>query len=676
MRKLTSGLLSILLLSSVSSSGGWFGSGDKRPQPPFLHVEGTRITDANGNGVVLRGPNIGSWFLIEPWMLRLDGQHQIESEKDIWDVMEKRFGREAKLDLIRTHRGNFFTEEDVRRIAALGLNCIRVPVWWRAVSDPEYGGDFAWLDQCVQWCRSHGLYIIIDLHGAPGGQSNEGRILGERSTGALWKEAKYRQQTIEWWREVAERYRDEPAVAGYDLLNEAYTVGNMSTLAGFYDELYKAIRAVDTHHILFIEDGLLGFHLLPKPEDRGWDNVVYSFHYYPKDTACGLNDPSEFFYRPNRIGLYNGVPVHVGEFNSMQIDRGGISAFQRNREVFDYFGWSWNFWSYKVLGGNRDYNWGLYGDNANPPPNLNHDSLEEIRSWFESLRTESLNVNAAMQAVLAQPSRWPLDDGSRLTPAQAFLLPDQDGRLRLEWGRPVPNAGYWGPLDRMGWVVDAEEDGVYEFGIRYANNSRDGRARVWIDGVQAFDAELADGKSWIVYREHPLGKFPLTAGRHTIALGKADANDSFINLQNAWFRKIHGPPAAAQEKSIWLDAFTVDPLPAGSPIRPEWLRNPAGLGCWISGTEAAWKIEIRKGAPYRGTLKYATPNEDSLLVIYIDGKPLFNSWLKGTGDWHTYTELDMGLLDLPAGRHAITVKWETANPEGAGNLGSIVLVQE
>ena len=194
--------------------------------------------------------------------------------------------------------------------------------------------------------------------------------------------------------------------------------------------------------------------------------------------------------------------------------------------------------------------------------------------------------------------------------------------------------------------------------------------------MQAFDAELADGKSWIVYREHPLGKFPLTAGRHTIALGKADANDSFINLQNAWFRKIHGPPAAAQEKSIWLDAFTVDPLPAGSPIRPEWLRNPAGLGCWISGTEAAWKIEIRKGAPYRGTLKYATPNEDSLLVIYIDGKPLFNSWLKGTGDWHTYTELDMGLLDLPAGRHAITVKWETANPEGAGNLGSIVLVQE
>ena len=676
MKKLIPCLLIILLLSCASSTGWWFSSGSKHPQISLLRADGTRIVDADGTQIALRGPNIGSWLLIEPWMLSLDGQHGIESEKDIWDLMNKRFGPEAKLDLIRTHRSNFFTEQDVRRIAALGLNCIRVPIWWRAVADPEYDGDFSWLDRCVQWCEDNGIYVIIDLHGAPGGQSTEGRILGERSTGALWKDARFRQETIDWWKKVAERYKDEPAVAGYDLLNEAYTVETMGTLAGFYDELYKAIRAEDPNHILFIQDGLLGFHLLPKPQDMGWENVVYSFHYYPKDTAGGMTDPSAMFYRYSRTGLYNGVPVNVGEFNSMQIDRGGISAFQRNREAFDYFGWSWNFWSYKVLGENRDYNWGLYGDSANPPPNLNHDSLEDIRSAFESLRTESLNVNPAMEAVLAQPSRWPPDDGSRLTLAQAYVLPDKDDQLRMEWGRSVPNVGYWTARDRVAWVVDMPEDGVYEFGIRYANNSRNGRARVWIDGVQAVDAELADGRSWPTYREHSLGKFSLAEGRHTIAIGKADSNDSFINLQNAWLRTAHGPPAAAQEKAIWLDAFSMEPLPPDNPIRPEWLRNPPCLGYWTSGKDVTWKVNIRKGGLYRGTLTYATPHEDSLLVIYIDGKPLFNSWLKGTGDWHNVRELDMALLDIPAGEHTIDARWETGSAEGAGNLGSILLVME
>jgi endoglucanase len=676
MKKLLLCLLTILLLSCASSTGWWFTSAHKLPAVSFLHTQGMSIVNAAGEEVALRGVNIGSWLLIEPWMLRLDGQDSIESEKDIWDLIGKRFGQEAKLDLIRIHRSNFFTEEDVRRIASLGLNCIRVPVWWRAVTDPEYGGDFSWLDRCVRWCEKNGVYVIIDLHGAPGGQSTESRIVGERSNGALWSDARFRQETIDWWKKVADRYKDKPAVAGYDLLNEAYTVGKMDTLASFYNELYKAIRAVDPKHIIFIQDGLLGFNVLPNPQDMGWENVVYSFHYYPKDTAGGVNDPSAFFYRYSRIGLYYGVPVNVGEFNSMQIDRGGISAFQRSCEMFDYFGWSWNFWSYKVLGGNRDYNWGLYGDSANPPPNLNQDSLEDIRSAFKSMRTESLNVNPALEAALAQPSRWPQPDGALLTLAQAFILPDKDEQLRMEWGRSVPNVGYWAPRDRVGWVVDIPEGGVYEGGVRYANSASGNRARIWIDGVQAVDVELANGKSWTVYHDQSLGNLLLAKGRHTIALEKADSNNSFINLQSAWLRKANGPALAVQEKAIWLDAFSMAALPPGSPIRAEWFRNPANLGYWRSATEVSWKINLKKGGTFRGTLTYATPNDDTLFVVYIDRKPLFNSWLKGTGDWHNYKEIDMSLLGIPAGEHTVDVKWETANPEGAGNFGSILLKKE
>jgi hypothetical protein len=292
------------------------------------------------------------------------------------------------------------------------------------------------------------------------------------------------------------------------------------------------------------------------------------------------------------------------------------------------------------------------------------------------MRTESLNVNPALEAALAQPSRWPQDDGALLTIAQAFILPDKDEQLRMEWGRSVPNVGYWAPRDRVGWVVDTPEGGAYELGIRYANSAGRNWTRIWVDGVQVVDVELANAKSWTAYRDQSLGNLLLAKGRHTIALEKADSNNSFINLQSAWLRKANGPAIAAQEKAVWLDAFSMASLPPGNPIRPEWFRNPANLGYWRSATEVSWKVNIKKGGTFRGTLTYATPNDDTLLVVYIDRKPLFNSWLKGTGDWHNYKEVDMSLLGIPAGEHTIDVKWETANPEGAGNFGSILLKKE
>ena len=120
----------------------------------------------------------------------------------------------------------------------------------------------------------------------------------------------------------------------------------------------------------------------------------------------------------------------------------------------------------------------------------------------------------------------------------------------------------------------------------------------------------------------------------------------------------------------------MESLPPGNPIKPEWFRNPANLGYWRSSPQASWNVNIRKSGTFRGTLTYATPNDDTLLVLYIDGKPLFSSWLKGTGDWHKYQEVDMSLLGIPAGEHKVDVKWESATPEGAGNFGSILLKKE
>ena len=131
----------------------------------FLHTRGRYVVDEQDRVVRLRGCNIGNWLLLEPWMICADHQAGCGSEKEIWDIVSARFGKQAKLDLIKAHRTSFFTEDDVERIASMGLNCVRLPIWWRAIADPEYGGDMAWVDRCVDWCGRHGIYVLQIIHG-------------------------------------------------------------------------------------------------------------------------------------------------------------------------------------------------------------------------------------------------------------------------------------------------------------------------------------------------------------------------------------------------------------------------------------------------------------------------------------------------------------------------------
>jgi hypothetical protein len=640
----------------------------------FLSARGSSIVNEQGEEVRLRGVNIGSWLLIEPWMLRLDGQEGIEAEKDIWDLMERRFGSETKLELIRLHRNNFFTEEDVRRIAEAGLNSLRVPLWWRATDDVQYDGSFTYLDRCISWCSANGIYVIMDLHGAPGGQSSEARIIGERADSELWKNEKFRKQTIDWWRRVATRYRDEPAVAGYDLLNEAYTAP-MPDLIAFNDEMYR-----DTRHLIFMQDGLLGFHRLPKPDDMGWENVVYSFHYYPPGPTEGVMSPSVDFYKYNRMALHYGVPIYVGEFNSMMLERGGVSAFRRYCEAFDYFGWSWGFWTYKTIERNRDYNWGLYGHAVEGEPvDLNRAPWNEIVDAFKKMRTSELNPDRMMLAAVDTPMRWkPMHSDGKiaLSLANGFLLAANDEQMRIEWGREEPNIGFWGQGDSMAWPVDIPEDGVYELGIHYANSSVQNRARVWVNGVHTLDAKLPNSGGWHSYRNHSLGALSLSQGRHIISISQAENNNPFINFKRGWIEKTDGQAQAALEKFILLSPVNMLPPPAASPLRVEWWRNPPNVGHWASGETVRWKISVGVGGNYQGRVTYSSPNEDARMEVRLGDALLFDDVAPVTGDWHSFRDLALGRIALEPGEHELSITWHTANPEGAGNIRLVRMDRE
>ena len=661
------------------------------PQPraplSFLRTEGNRIVDEKGNTVILRGCNIGGWLLIEPWIPALDAQPGYEkdykTEKEIWDLLGKRFGEEKKQELIHVYRTHFFNESDVRRIAELGMNSIRVPIWWRAITQPEYGGDIAYLDNLIEWCRSAGIYVIIDLQGAPGGQASECSNVGEPSNGgALWRDQKNKDMTVEWWSFIAERYRDEPVVAMYDLLNEGTAAPRYEDLVDLYDRLYREIRKTDDKHILVMED-VWGFHRLPRATDLNWSNVVYSFHVYAREMECGLDGAMRSFPAFNRTALYHGLPIYVGEFNTIQMRYGGSDAFLLWRDVCEYYGWSWSFWTWKKIENNWTINWGLCGYYDNPPvPDLLNDSFERIRDCFKKMESSNSKENPLLASALRAPSRWmnesdiplPAPGAKLLTLRSAFMLPTSDKALIAEWGYPVPNAGFWKQGDTIAWRFEIEKEGVYEIGVRMANDSDANLAALWVDGVRATDIALPNTRGWRSFQNVKLGRFQLAAGTHTLEVGQADDSDGFINLQYAWTADSEGGADALRETEIRLTPVNMEPLPEKSVLRVEWQSHPPNIANWDPGQPVSWKLNLSRPRRYQVEAVYATPHNDSSLRVTIGSKE-GGITRPPTASWQEYGTATLGTVDLDAGEQTLTAIWRVPRRTHAGNLRLIRLVE-
>ena len=656
---------------------------DLAPNLGYLHTEGKDIVDENGKAIILRGVNAGAWLLIEPWIIGIENEKVLKSEKEFWDIMGERFGEEAKLDLIKTFRETYFTEDDVRRIAETGVNCIRLPIWWRAVSDPAYGGDMTYLDRCVEWCAKYGLYVIIDLHGAHGTQATQSVIAGEPADASLWKKAENKDRMVEWWKQVAMRYKDQPAVAGYDLLNEAFSAP-FDDMIKLYDRLYREIRAIDPKHILFLEDGLIGFHRMPLPGDMGWENVVYSFHYYPQDRKEGLEAAATHFHKFNRSALYYGVPTYVGEFNTIQGDRGGASAFLRYCEVFEYYGWSWTFWTYKKAEENKDNNWGLYGYcSTKPTIDPHNDSLESIKQSLIQLATENTQENLLLKAALMTGPRWVPEalqagfgpEAIMLTLATANLVRGEKGDMRMEWGLDRPNVGYWKAGDRICWRVQVPRDGLYELGIRMANSRNMNSMGVWIDGIFVTAAPVQNTGDWQIYRDQSLCPVQLSKGRHVIEIGEADEEYSFINLRFGWLKPIPAQgiePIAYDEKTLMLTPFNME-LRTGSPVRVEWMNDPPNAGFWLPREKVTWRMDLKKGGRYTVKVQYATPDKDTTMKILVNNQMLIAKGLESTGSWQAYKTAELGEMDVPATSNEIVVIWDAAHEGSTGNFRGITL---
>ena len=359
------------------------------------------VVNEDGEKIVLEGVNIGNWLLWETWMGFVPEYTEDWAHYDTLEVLIERFGEEKTAKIEKTFMDNFITEDDIAQIEKLGFNCVRVPFWYRNFMNEdgtwitENHNDnpgFKRIDWLIETCEEYGIYIILDMHGAPGGQSKN-HSTGKAGRNELYEVEEKMDACVELWTTIAERYKDSYVIAAYDLLNEPQNnggySGDYSWEAGTpeaaaqtnkaYDILYKAIREVDENHIISFE-GIWSTDVLPNPKEKGYENVMYQLHIYDKDRNM-IN------YRVNELRKIRknwNVAVYNGEYNN-----GENEYFAQM--LYKFCDINRTKWNYKTF--NAGKQWGLFNQNVDRI-DIKTASYDEIIEFIKEIApTDSFAFN-------------------------------------------------------------------------------------------------------------------------------------------------------------------------------------------------------------------------------------------------------------------------------------------
>lgn len=337
----------------------------------FIKRQGQSIVNGHGEKILLRGVGLGGWLLPEGYMWRLPkaGDRPRRMEAFIEAVTD----REYASSFWQTYEDRFIGEGDIIRIKEEGFNSIRLPFNSRTLFNLEENLShdsivdnrkdtkstiivnrriLGLMDRMMDWCEKHRLYVVLDMHGAPGGQTGQNIDDSRRDQPELFMSPLHRNQMIDCWRFLAQHYKDRWIIAGYDLMNEPlpewFSQYNGQVMP-LYKDITKVIREADKQHMIILE----GVHwstdwsvFYPTDSDEGLyesgnlfdDNIMLQFHKY-------WNNPDVESIKPytDARELFN-VPIFMGEGGENNV-HWYAGAFQ----LFDQLDISWNFWTYKKM---------------------------------------------------------------------------------------------------------------------------------------------------------------------------------------------------------------------------------------------------------------------------------------------------------------------------------------
>lgn len=312
----------------------------------FARVCGTEIVDSNGLPIYLQGVGIGNWLLPEGYMFDMLKVSRYDSPRGLRALSNEMIGPEESDRFWDAWLDAYFTHEDVAALARDGYNSIRIAFDWKILFDDKtlqpIDRGFSLLDNAIEWCSEFGIWVVLDLHGAPGGQ-NGTNIDDGWGYPWLFLSPREQERTCAIWHIIAERYKNNETVLGYDLLNEPLPVVHKeyySLLDPLYKKITEAIREVDTEHILILEgvNWASDITALGKPFD---DNVVYQFHKYW--SACDTDHIQSFLDFRDRYQ----VPLWCGETGENNYD-----WYRACSRLLKQHNIGWNFWPHKKRGEN------------------------------------------------------------------------------------------------------------------------------------------------------------------------------------------------------------------------------------------------------------------------------------------------------------------------------------
>ena len=339
-------ILCALLLAGAMIS---CNTAEKGPAPEdFVRIEGQNLIKPDGSRLFIMGTNLGNWLNPEGYMF---GFSRANSARFIDEMFCQLVGPDFTADFWKRFKDNYVTREDIEFIASTGANTIRLPFHYKLFTDEDYMGlsaaqdGFERVDSLVCWCRDNGLYLILDMHDAPGGQTGDNI---DDSYGYPWLFESERSQQLfcDIWRSIAERYKDETTILGYELINEpiAPYFENMEELNGKLEALHKravkAIREVDTNHIILLGGAQWNGNFKPFSDWKYDDKIMYTCHRYGGDpTKAAIQEIIDFRDKVN-------LPMYMGEIGHNTDEwQAAFCKTMRENNI------GYTFWPYKKVDG-------------------------------------------------------------------------------------------------------------------------------------------------------------------------------------------------------------------------------------------------------------------------------------------------------------------------------------
>lgn len=357
----------------------------------FVSTQGNKIVDEQGNELFLSGINLGNWLVWEGYLMMGDFNYRTHTQ--FFNELAGALGSSDKAaEFEYQWRLNYVDEQAIADLKGLGFNSVRVPFnynlfWW---NNQLRDNGFEYFDRLIEWCRKYDMYVLLDMHGAPGYQNP-----GDHADNVNSNASQPRDSVTFWdgnnvqiaatiWRHIANRYKDEPVVWGYDLINEPVPQdGREYELLPSFITMRNAIREVDNNHIIVAEGSWWGSDLSKIDWSNGdtqartginykWDDkLVYQIHHYgPVADTQG---------RENITNNLN-IPLIIGEYG--ETDNGNLLAITNwaKQNLAGYFPWS-----FKKMSHDRTL-WTIPTNNA----------YEQVKAYINNGGTPPVHLYDAM----------------------------------------------------------------------------------------------------------------------------------------------------------------------------------------------------------------------------------------------------------------------------------------